>query len=65
MSINAVQAPTSCPTCRSQDLVTPSTKSESDTYWRCRKCGDMWNVGRLRTQSEGYWRPFGHRDDAR
>ena len=43
----------------------PSKKTEPETYLRCRKCGDMWNVGRLRTQNEGYWRPFGYRDDSR
>jgi transposase-like protein len=44
----AVTAPTHCPTCRSQDVTTASKIVNSETYWRCGACGDVWNAGRRR-----------------
>jgi uncharacterized Zn finger protein len=41
-------APTRCPTCGSQDLKTASKVITTETYWRCGKCGEVWNVGRRR-----------------
>ncbi len=55
----AVVDPTYCPTCRSQDLVAPEKKVDAEAYWRCRKCGDMWNVSRMQKTDSGYSQPFG------
>lgn len=41
-------APAACPVCRSTDLKTTSKTVDEDTYWRCRACGEVWNVGRRR-----------------
>jgi hypothetical protein len=59
MSTGDATAPVCCPTCRSQDLVAPGNKTDVETYWRCRKCGDMWNVSRLRTENTGNFQSFG------
>jgi len=41
--------PPVCPSCRSTATVTTTTKPDADTYWRCTKCGDVWNVARAQT----------------
>jgi predicted Zn finger-like uncharacterized protein len=38
----------SCPGCQSSFIVTTSKIPDADSYWRCMKCGDVWNVGRSR-----------------
>jgi ribosomal protein L37AE/L43A len=43
--------PTACPFCQSPKISTPSEKVDASTYWRCDGCGQMWNVGRLRTSN--------------
>lgn len=58
MEPTTVGVPTRCPACQSQDLITASKKIDVDTYWRCRKCGEVWNVERLRTGSGGQWQRF-------
>jgi predicted Zn finger-like uncharacterized protein len=35
-----------CPACRSRATVTTSANPRADSYWRCTKCGNVWNVGR-------------------
>ncbi len=44
-------APLRCPTCRSQDVRTASKVINTETYWRCDSCGEVWNVGRRREAS--------------
>jgi transposase-like protein len=38
--------PTACPGCGSGDLVAPNKTADESAYWRCRRCGEVWNVGR-------------------
>ena len=40
--------PAACPACHSSSIVTTVKKPDADTYWRCAKCGEIWNVGRRR-----------------
>jgi transposase-like protein len=47
--------PVVCPVCRSPEPVTSSKTIDASTYWRCLKCGEMWNVGRR--QTGGGYRP--------
>jgi hypothetical protein len=50
-------APTACPFCTSPQIGAASTKIDALTYWRCKACGQMWNVARLRLNNprRGYW----------
>jgi ribosomal protein L37AE/L43A len=41
--------PIACPFCRSPRISTPSEKVDASTYWRCEACGEMWNLGRLKS----------------
>ena len=45
-----VVAPTVCPFCESADISTTSKAVTVSSYWRCAKCGQIWNSGRLREQ---------------
>jgi hypothetical protein len=42
--------PTGCPACQSTEIATTSKTIDAATYWRCRKCGEVWNVGRRRDE---------------
>jgi len=51
----ATVMPTACPFCGSSHVATATEKVDAGTYWRCKTCGQMWNVGRLRVNSRfGY-----------
>jgi transposase-like protein len=43
----AIVAPAHCPTCQSRDVTTASKVVNAASYWRCRACGEVWNVKRL------------------
>jgi len=40
----------SCPTCQSTAVVTTAKIPDSDSYWRCTACGDIWNPKRQSTR---------------
>ena len=42
----AAAQPHSCPSCRSEAIVTTPKKPDAGSYWRCNKCGEIWNPGR-------------------
>jgi transposase-like protein len=44
-----VVAPVVCPACGSDDLVAARKTADESAYWRCRGCGEVWNVGRRQT----------------
>ena len=49
--------PTACPTCHSALIITTSKHPDDTSYWRCRDCGEVWNVARRRDQAaRGRWR---------
>lgn len=45
-SDTAALAPTVCPACASTDLTTAAKVIDASTYWRCSRCGEVWNVAR-------------------
>jgi transposase-like protein len=47
-------APTACPFCGSSSVTTTSEKVDVSAYWRCKACGEMWNLGRLQTSPSRY-----------
>ena len=47
------RTPPACPSCRSTDTVTTSGSPDANSYWRCTKCGDVWNVARSHTSGYG------------
>lgn len=48
--------PTACPSCGSRELTTSSKTVDASTYWRCVRCGEVWNVAR---RKGGGRRPYG------
>lgn len=52
-SLAVAASPPPCPSCRSTDTVTTSASPDADSYWRCTKCGDVWNVARSQTNRYG------------
>jgi predicted Zn finger-like uncharacterized protein len=46
-------APMSCPTCRSSSITSAAKIPNADSYWRCEKCGDIWNGARTQRPSYG------------
>ena len=49
----AAVTPASCPSCHSPSIVTNAKIPDVDSYWRCTKCGNVWNASRARTDSYG------------
>lgn len=39
-------APTACPSCGSRELTTTAKIVDASTYWRCSRCGEVWNAAR-------------------
>ena len=35
-----------CPACRSASVTTTAKRPDADSYWRCERCGEVWNIGR-------------------
>jgi transposase-like protein len=40
-----------CPACGSANVQTTSKTVDASTYWRCRQCGEVWNILRRETAS--------------
>jgi len=47
-SSGVTNVPTACPACRSSSITTTSKSPSSDSYWRCARCGEIWNEVRYR-----------------
>jgi predicted Zn finger-like uncharacterized protein len=43
-----IAIPASCPACQSSSIVTKMQNPDADSYWRCTKCGEVWNDTRRR-----------------
>ena len=43
--------PKNCPSCRSRDVTTSAKIVDSNTYWRCVACGEVWNLARRQTDN--------------
>jgi transposase-like protein len=42
-----------CPVCRSASVTTTAKHPDADSYWRCERCGEIWNVGRRHDERYG------------
>ena len=49
-------APARCPTCHSSAIVTTAKSPDADTYWRCTRCGEIWNASRSLSDRHGAYR---------
>jgi predicted Zn finger-like uncharacterized protein len=49
-------APAACPTCQSTAITTTAKIPDSTSYWRCTKCGDVWNASRRAAVRPGRYR---------
>ena len=49
-------APVTCPACQSSTIVTKAKSPDDDDYWRCTKCGEIWNASRTVTDRHGAYR---------
>jgi predicted Zn finger-like uncharacterized protein len=45
--------PAYCPACRSASIVTTAKIPDAESYWRCTKCGEVWNMARSQTNRHG------------
>lgn len=50
--------PPACPACQSASVTTTAKNPDASSYWRCERCGEIWNVGRRHDRPGGYvpWR---------
>lgn len=39
-------SPPACPACKSSAVTTTAKHPDVDSYWRCERCGEVWNIGR-------------------
>ena len=44
---SAAAAPPPCPFCRCATVTTTTKLVTRTTYWRCQRCGEIWNPARL------------------
>ena len=44
-----------CPKCQSPDICSASKRPTSESYWRCLRCGDMWNPSLLFGAKQRQW----------
>jgi predicted nucleic acid-binding Zn ribbon protein len=49
---SATQRYRSCPFCGDDHATTNKTTISDATYWRCHRCGQVWNPSRLRPLPE-------------
>jgi len=45
--------PAYCPACRSASIVTTAKIPDAESYWRCTKCGEVWNMASSQTNRYG------------
>jgi transposase-like protein len=45
--------PSACPACQSRAITTTAKSPDSSAYWRCRTCGEIWNVSRRESRRTG------------
>lgn len=57
-SVRAAISPPPCPACNSESVTTTAKRPDVDSYWRCERCGEIWNIGRRHDRPSGsrMWR---------
>jgi transposase-like protein len=48
-----IDNPSACPACRSASVTTTEKNPDVNSYWRCKRCGEIWNVGRRNDRPSG------------
>ena len=43
----ALAGPATCPSCHTADLTITDSAMATGADWRCRRCGQQWDAGRL------------------
>jgi len=56
--VGPVERPSTCPACQSPSITTTSNSPDANSYWRCGRCGEVWNVARRHARPTGVkrWR---------
>lgn len=49
-------SPPVCPECKSTAVTTTAKHPDIDSYWRCERCGEVWNVSRRHERRDGGFR---------
>ena len=52
-SVRPAMQPVQCPACQSAAIVTTAKVPDAASYWRCTKCGDVWNASRSQSGRQG------------
>jgi transposase-like protein len=52
-SAGTTTSPPACPACRSASVTTTAKNPDVDSYWRCERCGEIWNIGRRHDRPRG------------
>ena len=50
----SLNQPPRCPKCRSTDTSSAAKRPTANSYWRCLKCGDVWNPALL-SEPKRWW----------
>jgi transposase-like protein len=45
-ALEAAHVPSACPACQSTAVTTTAKVPDVNTYWRCTRCGEVWNLAR-------------------
>ncbi len=45
-----------CPSCGTRTGKSTDKTVNSSTYWRCTRCGEIWNAARLESRTSSYYR---------
>lgn len=45
--------PSECPACRSAAITTSARSRDVNAYWRCERCGEVWNASRRAGRPSG------------
>ena len=48
--------PSTCPACRSSSISTSAKSPDASSYWRCERCGEIWNASRRDVVRPGAYR---------
>lgn len=48
-----VTIPTVCPACQSSSISTTARSPDDNAYWRCARCGEVWNASRRNIRRSG------------
>lgn len=52
-SDRTTSSPPACPACRSLSVTTTAKHPDANSYWRCERCGEIWNTGRRHEAPRG------------